>query len=236
MDPHIQTYDKLHTDCQGSGDYVLSKSLDPNTPFEFQARFSIQSLTSTVNPITGRKETFNGTVVKSTVLKTGVGNEPVIETWAGTNTAASLGECEMEYYFDGVEIQSIGAGSNVAGGTTGDGSGKEYSGHGIEDLGWGIFFRSGVVRHLYLRQSRIYIEYHKWHFQTWGCAMNVCICLPSTLRDKKIVGVFGSPDGNHANDYMDKTGQVLPNNQIPKTIAAQNGTRSHPTVSPSTDQ
>jgi hypothetical protein len=32
--------------------------------------------------------------------------------------------------------------------------------------------------------------------------MNACICLPSTLRDKKIIGVFGSPDGNHANDYM----------------------------------
>ena len=200
--------------------------MDPNTQFELQARFSITQLTQDVNPITGRRERFNGTVVKSTVLKTGVGSEPVIETFAGSNNAGSLGECEMEYYFDGVEREYIGAGTNVEGGTTGNGDGFEYSGHGIEDLGWGIFFRSGTFRYLYLRESRVYIEYQKWYWETWGCAMNVCVCLPPNIKNKNIVGVFGSPNGKAQDDYMDKTGKPIPTAKIPQTIAAQNGASS----------
>ncbi|CAB9499705.1 Membrane [Seminavis robusta] len=221
-DPHLTTYDGHNTDCQGSGDYILSRSLDSD--FEMQARFSINSLRQgTFNFATGQLQIFNGTVAKSTVFKSGYDSEPVIEVFAGSNNAQSLGECEMEWFFDKVEKANIGSGSGISGGTSGTGDGTDNVGHGFEDLGWGVFMRSGPYRYLYLRESKVYLEFKKWHFDTWGCAMNVCVCLPNTsLRNEKFVGLFGTPNWDTSDEYMERDGKKIPNGKVPRTVADQN--------------
>lgn len=208
-DPHIYTYDGLHTDCQGKGDYIYSKST--TTDFMVQARFSIEGTSSTWNAFTGTSSTerFFGTAQKGAVVNTGYPGEPKVEAFAGTRTGTEVHHCEMQWYFDDV-LQAELAGGNV------------NNGHGIYDLGWGIIWRSGAKRYLYFRESKLWMEYHKWEWKAWGCALNVCVCPPQEIRDSGLVGLLGSADDNTDNDYMTRDGTVLTGNDKPQTIAESN--------------
>ena len=48
--------------------------------------------------------------------------------------------------------------------------------------------------------------------ELWSCHWNLWVCLPADEQEQfeeSSVGLFGSPDGNTQNDWMDSTGQTL---------------------------
>ena len=81
-DPHIVTFDGLKYDCQGTGEYILSKSMDSN--FQLQGRFE------------KFENDTQGTVTTAAALVTGESGEPKIEV--------RFNGCKLEYLINGVII------------------------------------------------------------------------------------------------------------------------------------
>jgi hypothetical protein len=78
----MTTFDGLKYDCQGEGDFVLSKSLDSD--FEFQGRFE---------KVPGKSVT----TTQGVVLNTGFEGEPKVEV-SYTKT------CDLTYFINGAEV------------------------------------------------------------------------------------------------------------------------------------
>ena len=97
-DPHVRTFDNMVYDCQGDGDFILSKSMDSD--FELQGRFfKPEGWGNTKIPA--------GTTTKAAVVTTGAPGEPRVEMFAGSANN-TLAQCEMEWAFDG-ETKHLGA-------------------------------------------------------------------------------------------------------------------------------
>ena len=169
-----------------------------------QARFSIEGVSSTWNAFTSTTspERFFGTATKGAVVQTGFPGEPKVEAFAGTRDRVTKDKCEMQWYFDDERVIDL-AGGNI------------NTGHGIYDLGWGIFWRSGFKRYIFFRESGLWMEYEKWEYKSWGCAMNVCVCPSKKIRDQGLVGILGNADGKQDNEFMKRDGTILTGTAVP---------------------
>jgi len=84
-DPHITTFDGIKYDCQGDGEFVLAKAVDPESSFEIQARF--ESI--------GKERMVS--ITKAVSISTGVDGEPDVDIF----TKEENGECILYYFVDG---------------------------------------------------------------------------------------------------------------------------------------
>lgn len=172
-DPHVVTYDGLAYDCQGTGEYVLSKSLDSN--FQLQGRFEKFDNGS------------QGTVTTAATLVTGAAGEPKVEV--------RFNGCRLEYLINGV-IMDLDS-KWVRDGTLSTQNFVAY------------FFLIRDDRYFYFPGSGISFHIRKKHSDKFGCYMNVKVCLPDELAREHIVGLYGSPNGNVEDDFMDRVGVSL---------------------------
>ena len=166
-DPHVLTFDGLKYDCQGGGDFILSKSMDSD--FELQGRFYQQPGSN------------GGTVTDGAVLNTGKAGEPIIEVEATDES----GQCVIKYTINGVE-HNFGATEEV---------------DGVQ------FFRRDKERYMYFPGSDVSFHVTKRENHVFKCFMDVKLCMGDDLKDERIIGVLGSPDGNSGNDFMTRTGE-----------------------------
>lgn len=179
-DPHITTFDGLKYDCQGHGEFVLARSLE--SQFEIQGRFADARTNTDGNMIT---------ITKAISIDTGVEGAPQFDLIAEEDDSDG-GACVLNYYINGV-IADFGEDGKAIPGVElhGDTPGTDYS-----DM---IYFPdSGIVYNVVVK------------YGNFGCVLNNDICLsPQMFEDETIVGLFGSPDGNKENDWMDAEGKNL---------------------------
>jgi von Willebrand factor type D domain len=88
-DPHVETFDGHKYDCQGNGDFILSKSLISNR-FELQGRFNKLDLSTGLT----------GTTTTAAVFKSGVSGEPTLEVESVPNTYDHY-TCQLKYTIGG---------------------------------------------------------------------------------------------------------------------------------------
>ncbi|CAB9503895.1 von Willebrand factor type D protein [Seminavis robusta] len=174
-DPHIETFDQLQYDCQGDGDFILSKSLEPGSGFELQGRFF-------------KLDGWAGTTTTGAVLTTGFAGEPKVEV-------AYNEKCDLHYYIDDEEHDLD----------------SDWSTDGTIALGTDKvnFFRSGSDRYFHFQDSGVSFHVTLRYNHVFGCFINVKLCLPDEIKSQRLVGIFGSPDGNKQNDFMDHDGTDL---------------------------
>ena len=195
-DPHINTFDQSKLQCQGTGDYILSKSL--NSDFELQGRFWLPETLSQ-----GR----NGSSTVGAVLKTGVGSESTIEvavTPAGF-PAASEHDCDVRYWIDGEQ--------------------KEFNSWDVTDLDGRFAFKRRTRHHVdhngnnytipfrqfYMFDSRAILWMSKGWDYVFGCHLNLQLCVPCDFGETHdLVGLFGSPNGDKTDDFRTISGEQLP--------------------------
>lgn len=207
-DPHFLTFDQMTSDCQGTGDFIVAKTLDEDSDFEVQARFTAGS-ESGQQSWQESKGLDLGTVTKAFVVTTGAAGEPRIEVDA--DVAANNGECKLNYYVDGVLTQF---GANDRAGSAiyfqrrhaWARRGNQHFKVNYRNL---IFVKSGVF-------VQVYKKYHTW----FGCYLNYKICVPDSIKDSQLVGILGNADGNNSNEFMDREGTLI--TPAPNTIGEKN--------------
>jgi len=178
-DPHVTTFDGLSYDCHGPGDFILSKSLAPNG-HELQGRFYERGGGG-----------WAGSTTTRAVMKTGHPNEPTVEVGYVDPQAARWKE-KMQYFIDGTEYNLD---CNWSGeGTLATGSDKVQ------------FFKNGDDRYFYFTESGISFHITKRYHPSFNHFINVRLCLPDDIKSQKVVGVFGSPNGNKKDDFTDRKG------------------------------
>jgi len=190
-DPHIQTFDKNKFQCQGQGDFILSKSM--NTDFEVQARFYV--------PPEGLHSGRNGSSTIGAVMYTGIANEAKIEvqvTPAGTSAmpgktrkASSRHDCDIEYLINDEKKQMHGA-------------------QVVDKKDQFYFVRRSSDRYFYMLNSKVILWMSKGHDQVFGCYMNLQVCTPCGFeRNHDLAGLLGSPDGKKTNDFRTRVGATI---------------------------
>lgn len=114
--------------------------------------------------------------------------------------------CPILFYVDGdlVDISQASVGGFLYGDATSDSSVQLESEHEIR------------VKHLTstgsVSEAMLKVEGYG-PGEMWGCHWAFWVCLPQDQQDlfaSDTVGLFGSPDGNTHNDWMDVTNQPLP--------------------------
>ena len=196
-DPHLITFQGNHYQCQGRGDFIMSKSL--STDFEVQARFYIPDVV-----LDGGR---NGSTVTAAVINTDFENEAKVEMRVvpegRTNTteglpASSVHDCDIHYYVNGQQ--------------------REFNNYDVYDNENRFYFARRTTEEHQVRTSFRQFQFYdsgavmmasKQFDSSFGCYMNLQLCLPCEMD---VVGLFGSPNGN--NDFADRSGKKL--NKPPK--------------------
>jgi len=71
------------------------------------------------------------------------------------------------------------------------------------------FMHKAGYKFLLWKDSGISIKYQTKHSKTLGCYLNAQFCIPDDIKAESLVGLFGSPDGDKNNDFMDPDGKDL---------------------------
>lgn len=179
-DPHIVTFDGLKYDVQGTGEYVLTKSLDSKLKLQVgMDRFGDKAL--------------QATVARKVVLRTPDDSEPKLEV---RYFDILNKRCRLQYLLDGKAVNMDGAW--LRHGSLASGTEKVQ------------FYVSRHDRYFFFPGSKISLHIRKKHSDAMGCYMNLKICLPDEIvKDEKIVGLLGSPNGDASDDWMDPQGNNL---------------------------
>ena len=85
-DPHVTSFDGLKYDCQGEGEFVLIKTINSESTFEVQGRF------------TDVKKDQRVSITTAISIDTGYEGEPDVDVF----TEKVDGQCVLYYYVDGV--------------------------------------------------------------------------------------------------------------------------------------
>lgn len=211
-DPHIFSFDQAKNDCQGEGDFILSKSLD--TKYEIQARLfhAEQSVRDAVFEENGGKWQL-GSANKALVINSGVAGEPVIEINAvglaglrrdDQDNPDALGEdlCNLEYYADGVKIDL------TADAVIGDTVAFQRRTNNQKSL-WSGKEALFHQRNFMFTVSGIFVQVTKgYSHDRFGCFFTHTICIPDEIKEQNLVGMLGNADGNKDNEWMTKSGDV----------------------------
>jgi len=163
----------LDYDCQGTGEYVLSKSLD--SAFETQGRFD-KFLSDQ-----------QATVTRAITIQTGRKDEPKFDL--------VFDGCTANTYLDGKKI-NIDAGYG------------QYGTQATHNPGLHMMAK-GNERWFYYSGSKVLVHIRKKNSKVMGCYTNTCVCIPDDLKAERIVGLFGSPNGDMADDFMAMDGTNL---------------------------
>lgn len=219
-DPHIFTYDQKKMDCQGEGDYILSKSYDSD--FEIQGRF-IKGTEEAQERIRRTKPWELGTTNQGLVINTGVAGEPVVEIDADVfGNGWGEGDCNMLYKFNGQEMQ-LGADEELFGGAITFQRRSAWERKlWISDAQRHVAFDENNVDHktfdhnnhrnFFFRKSGVFVQVTKRFSHDFGCFLNARICLPESITKQELRGVLGNANGNPNDDYITRFGSQLGTN------------------------
>jgi len=127
------------------------------------------------------------TVTTGIHFRTGRPEEPDIEldfTW-----------CWARYYVDGVEKKMDS--KFVLNGTLATDNENVHLFNNWVDR-WFWYPGSGISLHFRMKRSA-----------NMGCYYNVKLCIPDDIKSERMVGIFGSPNANQADDFMARDGTSL---------------------------
>jgi len=182
-DPHITTFDGLKFDCQGHGEFVLARSLESS--FEVQGRF--QDARSNKN---GRMIT----ITKGISIDAGVEGVPSVDIIAEEGEGPKA--CILNYFIDGKPAQWGPDGKHPITETGAQIDGIELHAKGNKDL---LYFPDAGISYSVLVR-----------YGNFGCVMMNDLCIPPKLaQEETIVGLFGSPNRNKMDDWMNKEDKNL---------------------------
>jgi len=195
-DPHAFTYDGARNDCQGTGDYVQSKSLDSD--FEVQSRYT-KGTEWAIKETMKEKGWVLGTANKAIVINTGNPNEPVIEISAdvahGENGLGGVQGCALNYFADGVQ-QTLSADDLIGGNVV------FQRRHNEQKQVWSDKTQKRHNRNFFFKDSGIFVQVEKGFWSNYyDCFLNFRICIPDDIKDQNLVGVLGNANGNDKDDY-----------------------------------
>lgn len=197
-DPHVFTYDKLANDCQGEGDYVMSKAL--NSDFEIQARFHHAAHHIRL-AVKEEKGWWLGSTNQALVIKTGHPDEPVIEIdgfGVDSNSDWNAEQCAFNYYADGQKLDLDGGADHVISNKDGVGTVEFQRRNGWRYNPWTNDNKGSKSheRNFFFKESGVFVQLTKRHDPRFGCYLNHRICVPDDIVAQDLVGVLGNGNGD----------------------------------------
>ena len=181
-DPHFKTFDRIHYDCQGEGEFHVLKSLD--STFEIQGRF--KKFVDDKRP----------TVTKSVVWRTGDGMNTRIQVTAPDVPVD--GSCHPHVFVNGLKMDVL----------TED-MGDNMIQVAKTTAGTGDRIQTGYV--FYYHDSGFQITVLSKKSSVNGCVLNTKICLPDDWErsNERIVGLLGTPNDVASDDWMNTNNQPV---------------------------
>lgn len=179
-DPHLKTYDNLHYDCQGCGEFVLSRK-EKCPKFELQARFYIRSSTATVSTVSDAVISHENSPTVQISYVRSLSTPHSVYTVYGT-------KCKVAVYIDGVNTPFGPLSTQQCGSTSVSSTSTSIT----------VDLPSGM---------RVVFDMWVW---AGRCVATVDHMMPPTMVHTGVVGLFGSPDSNSGNDFMLSDGTPIP--------------------------
>jgi hypothetical protein len=181
-DPHFTTYDKLKYNCQGQGEFVISKSkTDPN--------FEVRGLFVSGNNLSKR------TSVTRAVSFVGSDTVPVIQTTLPDVHASGDDKCPFSFHVDGTSVP-------------GDvGALKTY----LDSKGFADevkVTKIGKFIQFYFPTKNIEVRVSPRESKSNGCVVTTYVCVtPENVGGKEqITGLLGLPNNDKKDDFQLKNG------------------------------